>query len=732
MRVKLNNWDNFTLDAELQLLEQLLIEGRYDDAAKKYPDAVEETIDGMPVLKYFSKHDESGNNKYIMWMARQFADDMARWKRNGLSEEGDPDWRESVEQRADDIATAVRKYHRLLPYVRDDEAEYKDIYKIEDKRKLDRVIYNAHHKKQRKEQEKEQARREKAIAHRDSVILIDDNNFMMVRPETAQASCFWGRETRWCISASQSQNYFDNYTSEGKAFYFVFMKNKKNFETEDWPTYKKIALVYEPDSYGEGGFVEGYDTTDSPMDADEISQQIATNLVGYAAVNAYDEYTRYGSLEGQFKEDEPEHYLELVRAMTEDGWTEDDDPEEWWSEFVQDAWHNIEASASQHSYDNPAGPRPEQFDEIHANAEFEYADVSYDEYEPGKWYWSASMSFDFEELDWVDDGSAEEADLEDEISEILDAHYIHPEEIEVYGDNVNLTINPSDYDESEGLEGFQTFVNNVSNMEENYVEARLDIIDLFIDNGVVDVSSMTPYGKLRGQARDRKWEYFTIDSSGGTIQYRTTMSFKVPEIAEIAQSLTRNLKGGMSATGVPDPDSPRNKMLAYWQESFRGHHLDRGANNSHATNILLDQLSGFFRQAQEVAAKQMNLPGIPAGKVKQLVTPAAVRFYPYSARLDIAKRTVEVNIDITVGRDVSEAQLQAVGEFTAHFDENYDTFHNIARAAVLKVLNLSAQDGKMAYRREFGDPSTPVQEKKIKECGPMPRKRITIRIGKNK
>ena len=59
------------------LLEQLLIEGRYDDAAKKYPEAVEQTIDDMPVLKYFSKHDESGNNKYIMWMARQFADDLA-------------------------------------------------------------------------------------------------------------------------------------------------------------------------------------------------------------------------------------------------------------------------------------------------------------------------------------------------------------------------------------------------------------------------------------------------------------------------------------------------------------------------------------------------------------------------------------------------------------------------------------------------------------------------------
>jgi len=726
MKAYFESWRN-----HLNVLnEQLLIEGRYDDAAKKYPDAVEETIDGIPILKYFSKHDESGNNKYIMWMASQFADDMARWKRNGLSEESDPGWRESVEQRADDIATSVRKYHRLLPYVRDDDAEYKDIYKIGNKQKLDMVIYQANHKKQRKEQEKEQARREKAIAHQDSEILIDNDDFMMVRPTSKEASCYWGKGTRWCISAAQSQNYFDSYTGEGKAFYFLFMKNKKNFALEDWEQYKKIALVYEPhnEGWGGSGFAEGYDASDTPMDGDEVMQQVATNLAGYATINAYEEYTRYGSLEGQFKEDEPEHYLELVRTMTNDGWTEDDDPEEWWQEVITEKWHEIEATASQHSSDNPAGPRSEQFDEIHESAELEYAHVSYDEYEPGRWYWNASMSFDFSDLEWKEDSSLEEHDLEDEVREMLDAHYIYPEEIEIYGDDVNLSINPNDYDEQTGLEGFQTFVNNVSEMEGNYVEARLSLIDLFIDKGVVEVTSLTPYGQLRGKARDREWEHFRVDSSGGSVQYRTTMQFTMPEIANLVQDLTRGLKSNMSATGAVDEDSESARAIAGWRDELRNNFLPRGANNATATNMLLDELSGFFRDAQNAAATQLNLPGIPAAEVKQIVTPAAVRFYPYSVRLDVSDQSVELDLDITVGRDVNEAQLEAVGEFTEYFDENYEELTEITRKTILDVLMMSVKTAKDTYN----PPETEeLQEKKLKECGPIPKKRIRIRIGRN-
>jgi hypothetical protein len=44
---------------------------------------------------------------------------------------------------------------------------------------------------------------------------------MIVRPESTEASCYFGQGTRWCISATQSTNYFDQYSGQGKAFYFV-------------------------------------------------------------------------------------------------------------------------------------------------------------------------------------------------------------------------------------------------------------------------------------------------------------------------------------------------------------------------------------------------------------------------------------------------------------------------------------------------------------------------------
>jgi len=113
-----------------------------------------------------------------------------------------------------------------------------------------------------------------------SHILINDDDFMMVRPTSAEASCYWGKGTKWCISATEAANYFAQYTNEGKSFYFLFSKHKDNFAADDWESNKKLALVF----LNDGTFEEAYDASDQNMDEAEVKQIVAVNLLGNQAM----------------------------------------------------------------------------------------------------------------------------------------------------------------------------------------------------------------------------------------------------------------------------------------------------------------------------------------------------------------------------------------------------------------------------------------------------------------
>lgn len=73
-------------------------------------------------------------------------------------------------------------------------------------------------------------------------IVYDDKNFFIVNPQTHQASCYYGKGTKWCTSA-ESDSQFKKYNEDGKLFYFI----DKRLKTDD--PYYKIALLlkYEGD-----------------------------------------------------------------------------------------------------------------------------------------------------------------------------------------------------------------------------------------------------------------------------------------------------------------------------------------------------------------------------------------------------------------------------------------------------------------------------------------------------
>jgi hypothetical protein len=59
---------------------------------------------------------------------------------------------------------------------------------------------------------------------KDYETIYKDDRFAIRLPKTKEGSCSLGRGTKWCISATESENYFDRYSAANIYIYFVFDK----------------------------------------------------------------------------------------------------------------------------------------------------------------------------------------------------------------------------------------------------------------------------------------------------------------------------------------------------------------------------------------------------------------------------------------------------------------------------------------------------------------------------
>ena len=75
--------------------------------------------------------------------------------------------------------------------------------------------------------------------------LYEDDKYVLLRPKTAQASCKYGANTKWCI-ASRTNNYFESY-NEDNLFFFIIDKLQEPIPgRKKSPNYFKVAIQYEP------------------------------------------------------------------------------------------------------------------------------------------------------------------------------------------------------------------------------------------------------------------------------------------------------------------------------------------------------------------------------------------------------------------------------------------------------------------------------------------------------
>tara|TARA_Y100000034_G_scaffold130941_1_gene190596 strand:+ start:2160 stop:3752 length:1593 start_codon:yes stop_codon:yes gene_type:complete len=236
--------------------KHLLIEGRIDDVAKKYPwmattpmskeaGPVSVAFPGMTPLKYLSKSDPSGNNKYLMWMADRYAEALENASNDAFFHPGFLD-----SHYPPIVAQIVNQFHKLVPYLRN-----KDLYSYKSVSEVESALKDAMRKKEAIDHKKAL----KDAAKKGGRVLWTNGDVTVIRPLTREASCLFGKQTKWCISASKGQNAFLSYSAEGTSFYFFFLPHHPA------ERYRKVALELRHSSETGEEATRFYDAHDQSM-----------------------------------------------------------------------------------------------------------------------------------------------------------------------------------------------------------------------------------------------------------------------------------------------------------------------------------------------------------------------------------------------------------------------------------------------------------------------------------
>ncbi len=130
---------------------------------------------------------------------------------------------------------------------------------------------------------KEKEKKEKASAQ----TFFNDENFALIRPYSINSSCYYGSNTKWCISAKEG-NRFAEYSRHDAKFYFIISKKSKDEK------YAKIAYSILPiknvskipllkidklkDFIDGETVVQIYDSSDKKMSRQDVSNIIGAEL----------------------------------------------------------------------------------------------------------------------------------------------------------------------------------------------------------------------------------------------------------------------------------------------------------------------------------------------------------------------------------------------------------------------------------------------------------------------
>lgn len=461
-------WKEFLME---ERYPDLLVEARVKDVKAKYP-----ALDKTGWINWGRRQLEDtlgskGVSKYLMWYAREL--------RQNFQEDSELEEQSDVFTVAEELMDIVQDFQKNIQRM-----EEKDIYKFnagELQYKLDKLGVS--------KRAKLAALKDKETAEKGSTMVYNEHGIMAIRPETMQASCYYGqnpRLTNWCISAKSERNYFDQYTKEdGLAFVIT-----RFFGIPEGNKDHIVALQFDLD----GDLQMFWDAPNESQDPDDLFSVIGEHLSGLKEYGKQEDFER--------------------------------------SEFISQIYDELLTSAKEAIQDNPP-PSPVEAaekacEEIQQEAERDLTNVSVyhevaEEFAQGTpyVYYAGRLEIDMDisgeaytnapnsitDMDYQDT-----RDFESELeSRLSDVGIYGIEEIEVTSDprdetSFQATLSLYTGEEEPNVEGFREFVNFTAAQFDNQANDVQQVINsIFMEKGYYAPSGQQM--KLPGIEEDIK-KYF--------------------------------------------------------------------------------------------------------------------------------------------------------------------------------------------------------------------------------
>ena len=369
MKLLLENWRNYSnrLNEEL-----LLIEGRIDNAKKKFP-KLSKTSDLFGTQKsrldQLVQADPSGNQKYLL--------DAARILNYEIYE--DPSQMLDGNRITLNLIDYIEKYHKLHSFIRDMDAPFRDLGNVNDFATLRAVVDAAKQRKEasgRKkissEESAKRAREESRVIYKQRVvgepgkesIHPEDKtkNYIIRRPLTEFASCRYGKGAEWCISTTESENMFDEYTDQGIAFYMItFFNLPRNHD------YKTMTIGVA------AGNLEIFNARNKQVSSDSIIEALIQNLLNLNKYPLAYEWTEPGQ-----PVDYDKTKSDYKKAATDLGLDYDKvNVFKALQSMAREQKNEILDLARADQHAKPAGPPKEEFSELLESYNFRYIKVEF-------------------------------------------------------------------------------------------------------------------------------------------------------------------------------------------------------------------------------------------------------------------------------------------------------------------------------------------------------------------
>ena len=616
----------------LENADLLLVEGRKDVAMSRAVRGVKNEM-----IKEFAEvqmqrlldADPSGKQKYANWLAGQINKEVFRSmeyiKRQRMAVE---DYIDSVKA---SVETVVRRllsnlptYHKLV----ERNLIEKNINKYEEYTDWGHDIYVA----EREFQERERLKGMEAEAKQTIDTLINDEDYTLKRPDSTAASCILGMGAQWCIAATRSQNYFDQFTREGKAFYILELRH---LPIDD--DFRKVALQYDAGRDRESAEPDLiWHSPNEMQDDDDVRSAIRSNLLMKGFWNSQEnlkaskKYYNKGkrgdenrqeldtillNLNNQLDKYQMAHIADdgeiqtrpeilknletYMKAADLDG-DDLDDLIESLDELVWEEWSTITYSASEHFENHPTGVSDADYEKAIAEAELKHFDVYVDRAVDGEGndYINAGGSFDFDHDDLVDQ-NLEMSEVENFLSKALNDENVW--NVETYSDNsetsVSVTMHQNEYYDDDPLERFNSFIRDVKEADDAYEEVHKAVIQAMKDSGMIASESLKAIFK---RFEEREFKHFEAEYEEGNV----VVSSRIPVRLLLPEELTS--KSRYLSKELPRPKTSEDPRSFIWD--FMIGQLRGTESIERIKADLIKRLNVVFNRALQMAANQLKLP----------------------------------------------------------------------------------------------------------------------------